>query len=36
MTEIAVEAKETPAQLPQVRVAVLGAAKWEAFFYRPS
>ncbi|MGH9598822.1 MAG: pyrroline-5-carboxylate reductase [Terracidiphilus sp.] len=27
MTEIAVEAAETPAQLPQVRVAVLGAGK---------
>ena len=27
MTEIAVEATETPAQLPQVRVAVLGAGK---------
>ena len=27
MTEIAVEATEVPAQLPKVRVAVLGAGK---------
>ena len=27
MTEIAVEAAQTPAQLPNVRVAVLGAGK---------
>ena len=27
MAEIAVEAPQTPAQLPQVRVAVLGAGK---------
>ena len=36
MAEIAVEAAEVPAQLPQVRVAVLGAGKMGGILFRPS
>jgi len=34
MAEIAVEAPQTPAQLPKLRVAVLGPARWAAFCCR--